>query len=125
MKLAITAKGKDLEAEIDPRFGRCQYFLIVDPETMEFEALENESAMAMGGAGPQASQLISHKGAKVVLTGNVGPNAFQALNAAGIKVMTGASGTVKDMVERYKSGELEETNAASVGSHSGLGGRNR
>lgn len=120
MKIAVTAKGKDIEDEVDPRFGRCPYFLIVDPDTMEFEAFENQSAMAMGGAGPQASQAISQMGVEVVITGNVGPNAFQALGAAGIKVMTGASGTVKEMVDKYKSGDFAETNAPNVGSHSGM-----
>jgi len=124
MKIAVTAKGNELDAEVDPRFGRCQYFVIVDTETMEFESLENQSAMATGGAGPQAAQAISQKGVEAVMTGNVGPNAFQALEAAGIKVMTGASGTVKEMIEKYKSGGLAETNAPSVGSHAGMGGRN-
>ncbi len=121
MKVAVTAKGKEIEDEVDPRFGRCPYFLIVDPDTMEFEALENQSAMAMGGAGPQASQAIFQMGVEVVITGNVGPNAFQALNAAGIKVMTGASGTVKDVVEKYKSGSLAEVGTATVGAHAGMG----
>ena len=121
MKIAVTAKGDELDAEVDPRFGRCQYFVIVDPDTMEFEALENQSAMATGGAGPQAAQAISKMGVEAVMTGNVGPNAFQALEAAGIKVMTGASGTVKDMIEKYKSGGLAETKAPNVGSHSGMG----
>jgi predicted Fe-Mo cluster-binding NifX family protein len=121
MKLAVTARGDNLDADVDPRFGRCRYFVVIDPETMEFDSFENKSAMAMGGAGPQATQEISGRGVDVVITGNVGPNAFQALKAAGIKVITGASGTVKDMIDRYVGGELEETEGASVGSHSGIG----
>ena len=121
MKIAVTSRGKDLEAEIDPRFGRCQYFVIVDSETMEFESVENASAMAMGGAGPQAAQSISEKGAEAVITGNVGPNAYQALEAAGIKIMTGASGTVKEMVEKFKNGDFSEVEGPSVGSHAGMG----
>ena len=50
MRIAISATGSTLDAEVDPRFGRCQHFIIVDPETMEFEAIENNSAMAAGGA---------------------------------------------------------------------------
>lgn len=120
MKIAITAKGEDLEAEVDPRFGRCQYFVIADSETMEFEAMENPSAMAMGGAGPQAAQAISKMDVGVVITGNVGPNAFQALEAAGIKIITGSSGIVREMVEKYNRGDFSETNAPSVGSHAGM-----
>ncbi len=120
MKIAITAKGKDLSSEIDPRFGRCGYFVIVETDTMEFEAITNESAMASGGAGPQAAQAVSKAGANVLITGNVGPNAHQALEAAGIEIITGSNGKVGEMVERYKKGELSSTNAPTVGSHAGM-----
>ncbi|MFO8052010.1 MAG: NifB/NifX family molybdenum-iron cluster-binding protein [Thermoplasmatota archaeon] len=120
MKVAVTSKGKELDSEVDPRFGRCKYFLIVDTSTMEFDAVMNESAMASGGAGPQASQTISGNGAGVVLTGNVGPNAYRALEAAGILIITGCRGTVREMVEKFKSGELEHTEGPNVGSHAGF-----
>ena len=122
MKVGISSTGEDLNANVDPRFGRCKYFLIVDTETMNFEPISNESAMASGGAGIQAAQTIAQTGIKVMITGNTGPNAFQTLSAAGIKVITGASGTVKDIVEKYKKGELQETDAPSVGSHFVIGG---
>lgn len=120
MKIAITAKGKELDSDIDTRFGRCEYFVIVDTETMEFEAIMNESAMASGGAGPQAAQTISKIGAKVLITGNVGPNAHQTLEAAGIEIITGSNGKVGDMAEKYKNGELSSTNAPTVGRHAGM-----
>ncbi|MEA3558911.1 MAG: NifB/NifX family molybdenum-iron cluster-binding protein [Candidatus Thermoplasmatota archaeon] len=120
MKIAVTAKGKELGSDIDPRFGRCGFFVIVDTETMEFESIINESAMASGGAGPQAAQTISRTGAKVLITGNVGPNAHQALEAAGMEIITGSNGTVGDMIEKYKNGELSSTTAPTVGSHAGM-----
>ena len=70
MKIAISASGPSLDAEVDPRFGRCQYLIIVDPDTMEFEAVENSNAMAAGGAGIATGQMIAEKGVNVVLTGN-------------------------------------------------------
>ena len=122
MKIAITAKGDKLESEVDPRFGRCQFFIIVDSETMEFEALTNESAMAMGGAGPQAVQFISKHGAEAIITGNLGPNASEAVNASGIKAFTGAGGTsVREALEQQKNGKLQESGSATVGSHAGMG----
>ena len=120
MKIAMTSKGNDLEAEVDTRFGRCVYFLIVDPDTMEFEAMENESASASGGAGPQAAQAISKKGVDVLITGNVGPNAYQALEASGIRILTGSNGRIKDMIQKFKDGEFEEATGANVGSHAGM-----
>ena len=120
MKIGVTSTGENLQANVDQRFGRCKYFLIVDAESMEFEVLSNENAMASGGAGIQTAQTIANKGVEVIVTGNVGPNAFQTLSAAGIKVFTGASGTIKEAVEKYKKGELNETETSNVGSHSGM-----
>ena len=126
MKICVTAVSGSLDAQIDPRFGRCPYFLIVDSETMEFEAVSNIAAGSMSGAGIQAAQTVASKGARMVLTGNVGPNAFQALSAAGIKVVTGAIGIVEEVVEKYKRGELKETSSPTVRGHSGMqGGRGR
>jgi len=122
MKIAVSSVGPDLNALVDARFGRCQYFIIVDPETMEFEAIPNPSITAMHGAGIQTAQIITNKGATVVLTGNCGPNAFQTLSAAGIQVIVGVSGTVKDAIEKYKKGELQPSSQASVPPHFGTGG---
>ena len=94
MKICVTAQGGNLDSELDPRFGRCKYFLFVDKETLECEAVENPNIDATGGAGIQSGQFVAGKEAKVVLTGNVGPNAFQTLAAAGIDVVTGLSGSV-------------------------------
>ncbi|MBS7616034.1 NifB/NifX family molybdenum-iron cluster-binding protein [Candidatus Bathyarchaeota archaeon] len=126
MKICVSASTNSLDAPVDPRFGRCTYFIIVDSETMQFEVIPNLASGSMGGAGIQAAQIIASKGAKVLITGNVGPNAFQALSAAGIKIVTGASGTVREVVEKYKREELEGTSAPTVGGHFGMGaGRGR
>jgi len=120
MKICITSQGNKLESQIDPRFGRCAYFIIIDPDSMEFEAIENSNAQTMGGAGIQAGQLIGNKGVKVLLTGNVGPNAFQTLQASQIDIITGVSGLVKDAVEKYKTGNFKPVDNATVGSHHGI-----
>jgi len=126
MKICVTAVACSLDAQVDPRFGRCPYFVIVDSETMQFEAIPNVALGAMSGAGIQAAQTVASRGVKVLITGNVGPNAFQALSAAGIKVVTGAFGTVRGVIEKYKRGELKETGAPTVRGHFGMGmGRGR
>ena len=122
MKIAISSSGKDLDCQIDPRFGRCQYFIFIDPETMEFEVSENEGLMAMGGAGVQAAQLIVQKGATALITGNLGPNAASALSASGIRVYLVPGGTIKDVIEGYRSGSLREASGATVPPHFGMGG---
>ena len=129
MRICVTAFSDKPDAGVDPRFGRCRYFIILDSETMSYEVVENAGLNASGGAGIQAAQTIANKNVDVLITGNIGPNAFNVLSAAGIRTVTGASGTVKDVVERYKKGELRETNNATVGGHFGMsrggGGRRR
>jgi predicted Fe-Mo cluster-binding NifX family protein len=122
MKIAISATGPNLDAEVDPRFGRCQYFIIADPETMVFEAVENSSAMTASGAGISAAQMVASKGVQAALTGNCGPNAYQTLSAAGIQVITEVSGGIRDVIEGYKSGRFKATSQPTAPSHSGMGG---
>jgi len=120
MKIAITSRGSDLKAEVDPRFGRCAYFILIETDTDEFEAIENTGALGMGGVGIQSGQMMADKGVKVVITGSCGPNAFQTLQAAGIKVITGATGTVQETVEKFKSGKLKAISKADASAHSGM-----
>ncbi|MCD4765922.1 MAG: NifB/NifX family molybdenum-iron cluster-binding protein, partial [Methanosarcinales archaeon] len=112
MKICVTSNGPTMDASVDPRFGRCQYFVFVDSETMEYEAMPNPSIGASSGAGIQAAQTVADKGAGVVITGQVGPNAIQTLGATNISIVTGASGTVSDAIEQYKSGQLQAAPAA-------------
>lgn len=130
MKVAVSSTGKSIDSFVDPRFGRCHYLLIVDPETMAVETLSNASVDAGHGAGIGTAQAVASTGAKVVLTGNVGPNAHAALKAVGITVYTGVGGTVAEAIERLKRGELHETLQPTVGGHHGMrrgmgGGRSR
>jgi predicted Fe-Mo cluster-binding NifX family protein len=120
MKICVTSTGKTLDSDVDPRFGRCQYFIIVDTASLDYEAIANPNIEAMGGAGVQSGQFVAEKGVKAMLTGNVGPNAFQTLQAAGIDVITGLSGTVKDAVEKYKKGNLKPIQGPSVNSKFGM-----
>ena len=120
MKVAVSSNGEDLNAQLDPRFGRCAYFLVVNPDDMGFEAFENKSAAQGGGAGIQAAQFLASKGVEAVITGNCGPNAVQTLSAAGIELFGGQTGTVREFVEIFKKGHLKPTNEATVDSHFGM-----
>lgn len=119
MKICITSHGDNLDAFVDPRFGRCQYFAIADTESGETEFVENSNKDGMGGVGVQSGQFMAEKQVKAVLTGNVGPNAFQTLQAAGVEVITGVSGSVKEVLGKYKNGELTAVQGPSVDSHFG------
>lgn len=119
MKIGVTCSGTDLDSPVDPRFGRCANFIVVDPETMAFEVVSNANQNASGGAGIQSAQLMAANDVEVVLTGNCGPNAFKTLDAADITVFSGVSGTVREAVAQYKAGTLKANDAANVGSHFG------
>ena len=122
MKIAISSSGQDLAAQLDPRFGRCSYFLIIETDDLNFEVFENENNALGGGAGIQSAQFVASKGAKALITGNCGPNAMQILSAAGVQVYVGQSGIIKDIVESYKNAELTPTAEANTSLHAGMGG---
>ncbi|MDI6754591.1 MAG: NifB/NifX family molybdenum-iron cluster-binding protein [Thermodesulfobacteriota bacterium] len=122
MKICITSTGPGLDSEMDPRFGRCQYFLFVDLETLGCEAVENPNIGAAGGAGIQSAQLVANKGVEALITGQVGPNAFTTLQAAGIKILTGASGKVREVLDKYQKGQISSSaQGPTVQAHFGMG----
>lgn len=118
MKIAVSSRGTELTSEVDPRFGRASYILVIDTETSQFEALDNGvNANAFKGAGIQAATMVCDKGAKVLMTGYCGPKAFQVLEAAGIKVVNDVGGTVSDAVARFKAGKVDYSDSANAEAH--------
>ena len=122
MKIAVSSTGTDLDAQVDPRFGRAQHLLIVDIDSLEFEAVANPNVTAGGGAGIQTAQMIASKGAEAILTGNCGPNAYRTLAAAGIQVYAGVSGSVREAIEAFKKGAFGPLSEPSGPGHAGMGG---
>lgn len=118
MKIAITATGESLDAEVDPRFGRAQAFVIYDLDSGEFAIADNtQNLNAPQGAGIQAAQNVASQGVVAVLTGHCGPKAFRTLAAADIKLFTNVKGTVRQAVDDYKTGKLTASEAADVEGH--------
>ncbi len=119
MKIAVTSQGDKLDSNVDPRFGRAQYILIIDTETYEFKAIDNnENKNAFKGAGIQAAAIVSDAGAEVLLTGFCGPNAYKTLEAANVKVVNDQAGQVRDVIEKFKQGNVvfaENANSAGHG----------
>lgn len=124
MKIAITSTGKTLDSQVDPRFGRAACFIIVDTESMEFNAIENENVAAAGGAGISSAKVVIDAGVEAVLTGNCGPNAQRTLSAAGVKLYTRLAGAVAEAIEFFKSGKLTETTGPNVQPHFGVNREN-
>lgn len=115
MKICITAVGSKLSSEVDPRFGRCQYFLIIDENGELLKAIPNKGGQAMRGAGITAAQIIADERVDIVITGNVGPNAYMVLEQAGTKIFPGAFNmTAKQAFEMYKEGKLKEIDSSQA-----------
>jgi len=118
MKIAITAQGKEVSSEIDLRFGRARWIIIVDTETTDYAAHDNiVNLNAVQGAGIQTGQNIANLDANVVITGNVGPNAFKTLNAAGVKIFLAEKQTVQQAINLFKADKLKEVDQANVEGH--------
>jgi predicted Fe-Mo cluster-binding NifX family protein len=108
MKICIPSIGLDLESQVDSNFGRCEYFIFIDLDDLsKYEAIQNASACASGGAGITAAQFVVDKGTEVVLAEKIGPKALAVLESANIKIITGATGKIKEVIEKYKKGELK------------------
>ena len=120
MKIAVTSTGATLDDNVEARFGRCAYFLIIDTDNMRCEAVENPNIALGGGAGIQSAQLMSEKGVTTVLTGNCGPNAFAVFGQAGIQVIVGVSGLVRNAVEQFKKRAFSSTSEPNVAGHFGM-----
>ena len=107
-KIAISSEGPDLDTRVDPRFGRAAGFVIIDPDTMTFDYVDNGASQVMAqGAGIQAAEILAATGARVLLTGYVGPKAFKALTAGGIKIGQDVDNlTVRQALERFQAGDV-------------------
>jgi len=121
MKIAISSTGPTIDDAIDPRFGRCAYFVVVESNDLSFEAFDNESISLGGGAGIQSAQFVASKGVDAVITGNCGPKALQTLLAAKIEVFAGQAGTVREAIEKYRKGDIKSTETPNVAEHYGTG----
>lgn len=120
MKVAIAAKGKTLRSRVDDRFGHCSFFVVVDPDSMSFEAIENPGLQERDAAGIQASRTLIEKGVDTVVVRNIGHNSLVTLSGAGIRVYVGTTETVLDAIEKLKKGELTCAERPTVGFQEGL-----
>jgi len=127
MRIAVSATGKDLDSQVDARFGRCFNFLIVEIENGEikdFKAIENTAATLGGGAGITAAQLVANEKVDAVITVNIGPRAFAVLQQLGIDIYQGV-GKVRDVIKQFVEGKLPKLEAPSGPGGFGMGWRGR
>lgn len=118
MKIVISSTGTDLDAEVEPRFGRAQQFLLVDSDSDEYELIDNgQDSGSVSGAGIQTAEMVANIGAEIVITGHCGPKAFRTLTAAGVQIITGAEGKIRDALDKLKNDEYEFAQQPDVQGH--------
>jgi predicted Fe-Mo cluster-binding NifX family protein len=114
--LAISANGKDLDADVEPRFGRALFFILMDPASEEWEPMDNlaniSSLLEVGVL--TAKNLTQGRGVETVITGNCGPKAYAELTEAGVKVFLQARGTVRQAFTGWRRGELVQAVTPNV-----------
>ncbi len=111
MKIFVTSTGENLESTVDPKFGRCNYYIIYDTEKKEFEVKENPYKTGQSSVGISVAQLAINNNCSVAISVNYGPNAFRVLSEGGVKTYKAKEDMkVKDAIEAYLKGELEEVN---------------
>ena len=110
MRIVFTSKGKDWDAQIDPRFGRTDYLFLYDEETEEVEVEDNlDIKNTAHGAGPQTAKKMFDMKPDVLITGNgPGGNAAGILGRTDMKIFTGAENmTLKEAFNAWKQDELK------------------
>ena len=121
MKLILSAQGPGLDSHFEEHFGRCSWFILFDSESGEVESFPNPAANSTSGAGAQASQFITNKGAQAVISGRFGPHAFRALSSAGTEMYYADENLVKEVLEKFAAGLLDHVGTpdkpGSRGSH--------
>ena len=124
MKIAISSTGKTLESDVDARFGRCQYFLIVEidkkkKEIKNAKAIENTAKAQMGGAGITAGEIVANEKVDAVITTNLGPRAFSVFKQLKTKIYQG-QGKIKNVVQDFIDDKLKELTDATGPQHMGF-----
>jgi len=121
-RICVTSTGPTPDDLVDPRFGRCTYFIIFESAEGKHRAMENDARGLGNGAGIQAAQTIANLDVGTLLTGDVGPNAFRVLAAADIKVFRTGNVRVREALSEYMEGKLQEISSPThPGHHGGRG----
>ncbi len=100
MKVVVSATDETIDSEIDSRFGRCPYFIVVEIENKEIKnvtAVKNQGQEQQQGAGISAAEQVANLKPDAIITGSLGPNAYRVLNQVAIPCYS-ASGNIKNAI---------------------------
>ncbi|RJR39602.1 MAG: dinitrogenase iron-molybdenum cofactor biosynthesis protein [Deltaproteobacteria bacterium] len=114
--VAISASGKGLDACVEPRFGRARFFVLVDPATEDWESFDNLATLSsLTDVGIlTAKNLTKNRMVETVVTGHCGPKGIDELKGAGVKVFLNARGSLRQVLNKLRLGELQEASGPNV-----------
>jgi predicted Fe-Mo cluster-binding NifX family protein len=100
--VAISTARKSLDAPVEGLFGRARFFILADPDTLEWEALDNLSNISGSQSiGIATARSLVQKNVQTVMTGKCGAKAFAELKAAGVQVILDTEGTVRQALAKF------------------------
>lgn len=104
MKTIISSTGNKTNSGFDLRFGRAEWFCLLDEETGETSFYENESKEASHGAGTRAVEKVVELGATRVISGDFGPKAKELLEKFNIQMVliSDDSKSIADIIDSIK-----------------------
>ncbi len=112
MKIAVGSLGANLDAWVGARFGYCPQFVVVDTETMDYLVVAMPPTESEQEASLKAIRIVVQNAAEVVIVEEAKPTCREVMTQLGVEVIEGVQGlTVRQVVERYKSRELDKPEA--------------
>jgi predicted Fe-Mo cluster-binding NifX family protein len=101
MRIAVASNSDDIDTARVTRLGTCTHLLIVDSESMEYEAISALPASAGRGAGIRIIALAAGHGAEAIITSGVARRVEEALAGSGIDLVTEVDGTIREAIEGF------------------------
>ncbi len=109
MRIAIATDSKNgLASHVNPHFGRCPHYLLVDVDGQEIKAFEDiDNPFFRHHTPGQIPNFIQEQGAEVMIAGGMGHRAIDFFQNLGIEAVSGASGTALKSLGLYLLGDLQ------------------
>ncbi|MGI6076948.1 MAG: NifB/NifX family molybdenum-iron cluster-binding protein [Fastidiosipilaceae bacterium] len=103
LKIAVASD----KGQVSEHFGHCEGFTIFDSEGDKI--LKSEIVANPGHKPGFLPNFLNDLDINVIISGGMGAGAIDIFNAHEIEVITGAAGTVEEVVKAYLAGDLEST----------------
>lgn len=113
--IAISAAKKSLDAPVETLFGRSRFFILADPDTLEWESLDNlPNLSSLEQVGAMTAKSLIRRNIQTIMTGKCGSKSFAELKSAGVQVILETHGTVRQALDSLIRGEVSPATGPNV-----------